>query len=77
MLVRFQPELPDLRRGDGIWHTYLAQTQGLASSLSIAGSNAQHRFGDGPLGRGAGMHCVISHPAPLSLVNSYLLPVFH
>jgi hypothetical protein len=28
-------------------------------SLSIAGSNAQHRFSDGPSGRGAGMHHVI------------------
>ncbi len=40
MLVQFQPELPDLRRGDGIWHTYLAQTQGLAGSTPAPGTNS-------------------------------------
>ena len=39
MLVRFQPELLSSRRSDGTWHTYLAQTQGFASSNLASGTN--------------------------------------
>jgi hypothetical protein len=68
MLVQFQPELPDLCRGDEIWQTYLAQTQGFAGSTPAPGTIllGSHSLVD--------CTCLVRRRAPCSVKSSNLLP---